>query len=250
MIDNALILAKKRLSWSLEQENVKLQNKGKALDHKRKTHMDLKRALKVMGIIPASFHAVSKQKTALKDLLEKALLQRTRDLNTKSMDEIKAENEKNRNLIVANLSTVHEAYQFLTKKYVDADGESTLYMTADQLCEKYGSSSDLESAKDEIEEEVEDIISESSEEEEPEVNDDFDNKLLQETEKLMDNLLDCPMLRSKHIRKDSKRRYSMIPKSELGGKTKFKDDRPTSSSTGRRSSILEDSLKNRRQSFF
>ena len=115
-----------------------MENEKKALDHKRKIHMELSKALAVMGIKPNTFHSVVSTKNQLKKLLEKSLLERTKALNTKSFDELKA--ERNPYLQVADLSTIHEAYQFLMMKYVDNDEASNLFLTTDQLCSKYSSS--------------------------------------------------------------------------------------------------------------
>ena len=56
----------------------------------------------------------------MKELLEQALIARTKDLSEKTTEEL--ESEFNINFEISDLPTIHESYQFLYKKYVeDAD---------------------------------------------------------------------------------------------------------------------------------
>ena len=81
--------------------------------------MELAKALAVLNIKPSTFHSLhyGGKKKKVKELLEKALISRTKDNAERTVEEMEA--EFNINFEVADLSTIHEAYQFLFKKYVE-----------------------------------------------------------------------------------------------------------------------------------
>ena len=88
------------------------------LDQKKQVQFQLYQALSVLGIKVSTFHSnlANGHKEEARLMLEKALLERT--ANCKKRENVR--NTKfNPDLQKADLSTIHEAYQFLLKKYVD-----------------------------------------------------------------------------------------------------------------------------------
>ena len=84
-----------------------------------RTQAELARALAVLGVKPSTFHSLhlGGKTDKVKKLLEKALMRCTNDYRDRGIDDLA--DEFNPNFEVSDLSTIHEAYQFLIKTYVD-----------------------------------------------------------------------------------------------------------------------------------
>lgn len=109
------------LSWAFsdQKEDDKEEELEDAQTRKRRLNCELAKALAVLGVKPSTFHSLhyGGKRKKVKKLLEKHLMERTKDANERSVEEM--ESEFNINFAVADLSTIHEAYQFLIKKYVE-----------------------------------------------------------------------------------------------------------------------------------
>ena len=92
-------------------------------------------ALAVLGISPSTFHALqSKGKMSeIQKLLETALMAKSVEKNGSIYADIKEDlngSEK------TNLSTVHEAFQFIYKKYVEDSSTNANFLTMDDIRRK------------------------------------------------------------------------------------------------------------------
>ena len=86
-------------------------------DYQRR-QVDLARALAVLGVKPSTFHSLhmSRKNGKIKKLLEKCLNDRTAEHREFDEEDLKAEFRPN--YMVSDLSTIHEAYQFLLKNFI------------------------------------------------------------------------------------------------------------------------------------
>ena len=117
------------LTWTYqENEDSDLDNGPESARHrKRRLQGELARALAVLGIKPSTFHSLvnRKQISELKQLLDLAIKDRTEDYvqrkhTTKAV--VKTGNKEfNLDLEVTDMSTVHEAFQFLVRKFVETN---------------------------------------------------------------------------------------------------------------------------------
>ena len=89
------------------------------LDQKKQVQLQLYQALSVLGIKVSTFHSncTKGKKDEARKLLEEALLDRTME----AKKQVKSGPKFNPNLQVADLPTIHEAYQFLMRRYVDGN---------------------------------------------------------------------------------------------------------------------------------
>ena len=128
------------LSWafSSKQEEEKEATED-AKTRKKRLNLELARALAVLGVKASTFHSLhyGGKKKKVKQLLEKHLIDRTKESNEKTAEEM--ESEFNINFEATDLATIHEAYQFLVKKYVeDADKfKNENFLTPEELREMH-----------------------------------------------------------------------------------------------------------------
>ena len=89
----------------------------------------------VLGISPSTFHALqSKGKMSqIQKLLETALMARSDEKNEKIYDEMKQDLNGFED---TNLSTVHEAFQFIYKKYVEDSSTNANFLTMEDIRRK------------------------------------------------------------------------------------------------------------------
>ena len=101
-------------------------------------NLERARALAVLGIKPSTFHSLhyGGKTKKLQKLLEKALIERTEDFHQRTEEEMKA--EFNINFTVADLSTIHEAFQFLMKKYVEEEAPDINFLTLEDNLQTVG----------------------------------------------------------------------------------------------------------------
>ena len=96
--------------------------------------MELANALAVLGISPSTFHALqSKGKMSqIQKILETALMAKV-EKNDQIYDVMKPNLNGSED---TNLSTVHEAFQFIYKKYVEDSSTNANFLTMDDIRRK------------------------------------------------------------------------------------------------------------------
>lgn len=117
------------LSWTYEYKSEDQGSGEDAKARKRRLQAELSRALAVLGIKPSTFHSLvnRRQTEEVKELIDVSIKERTSDIvKSKAVNrwrtKVKPEKkEYNIDLEVTDMSTVHEAYQFLVKKFVDSE---------------------------------------------------------------------------------------------------------------------------------
>ena len=127
-------LGQKYLAWAYTDEKPKEDEDIKT--HIRRENLELANALAVLGISPSTFHALeSKGKMSqIQKLLETALMAKSVEKNEKIYDEMKTNLNGSED---TNLSTVHEAFQFIYKKYVEDSSTNVNFLTMDDIRRKH-----------------------------------------------------------------------------------------------------------------
>ena len=106
--------------------DIALDSEEISLDQKKQVQFQMYQALSVLGIKVSTFHShlANGRKEESRMMLEKALLERTSHCKHQKQDPEKSLKNGGRkfnpDLQEADMSTIHEAYQFLLKKYVDS----------------------------------------------------------------------------------------------------------------------------------
>ena len=98
--------------------------------------MELANALAVLGISPSTFHDLESKgkKSQIQKLLETALMAKSEEKNGKIYANIKENLNRSGD---TNLSTVHEAFQFIYKKYVEDSFTNANFLTMDDIRRKH-----------------------------------------------------------------------------------------------------------------
>ena len=124
----------KYLAWAYTDEKPKEDEDIKT--HIRRENLELANALAVLGISPSTFHALqSKGKMSqIQKLLETALMAKSVEKNGKIYADMKEDLNRSED---TNLSTVvHEAFQFIYKKYVEDSSTNANFLTMDDIRRK------------------------------------------------------------------------------------------------------------------
>ena len=124
----------KYLAWAYTDEKPKEEEDIKT--HIRRENLELANALAVLGISPSTFHALqSKGKMSqIQKLLETALMAKSVEKNGKIYADMKEDLNRSED---TNLSTVvHEAFQFIYKKYVEDSSTNANFLTMDNIRRK------------------------------------------------------------------------------------------------------------------
>ena len=125
----------KYLAWAYTDEKPKEDEDIKT--HICRENLELANALAVLGISPSTFHALeSKGKMIqIQKLLETALMAKSVEKNGKICADMKENLNRSED---TNLSTVvHEAFQFIYKKYVEDSSTNVNFLTMDDIRRKH-----------------------------------------------------------------------------------------------------------------
>lgn len=100
---------------------------------KRRIQSELARALAVLGIKHSTFYSMLNKgrHQDVKVMLKKCLKERSEALLEEFEEEALKQPEFNIHLEYADMTTIHEAYQFLVKKYIDGNEDVTAEMFID-----------------------------------------------------------------------------------------------------------------------
>ena len=129
--DFCSFLGRKYLAYAYKEEKPKEDEDIKK--HIRRENLELSNALAVLGIRPSTFNSllVSEKKGEARKLLETALLERSEEKNEEELkSDIATDFEK------TEVSKIHEAYQFVYKKYLEEDFQKEKFLSIEEIKRK------------------------------------------------------------------------------------------------------------------